>query len=60
MFTHEDVKNEIKKESQKKNKRIKLTFSLMIKVSMHPQTGIPLMYHDQLNIVCHHLEDIKQ
>jgi hypothetical protein len=25
---------------------------------MHPQLGVPQMYHDQLNIICEHLWDI--
>ena len=27
---------------------------------MHPQEGIPLIYHDQLNIIASHLADISQ
>ena len=29
------------------------------KLSLHPQEGIPLMYHDQMNIIAKHIAEIK-
>ena len=26
---------------------------------MHPQMGIPILYHDQLNVITRHIADIK-
>ena len=40
-------------------KSIVCEFTTIEKVALHPQEGIPLLYHDQLNIVAKHLEDIK-
>ena len=41
------------------NRTIKLQFSTIDKHNMHPQEGISLICHDQMNIIATHLEDIK-
>ena len=35
------------------------TFGIMDKISMHPKTGVPIIFHDQLNIISEHLQSIK-
>ena len=37
-----------------------MKFGLMQKTAMHPQDGVPIVFHDQLNIIAQHLSDIKQ
>ena len=41
-------------------KIVTIQFATIHKHAMHPQEGIPLIYHDQLNIIATHLADIKQ
>ena len=31
----------------------------MEKIAMHPQTGVPIIFHDQLNVISQHLVSIK-
>ena len=31
----------------------------MEKVALHPQTGVPIIFHDQLNVISEHLSSIK-
>ena len=38
---------------------IKIHFATIDKIAMHPQKGIPLIYHDQLNIIAKHIAEIK-
>lgn len=35
------------------------TFSTMDRQAIHPQKGIPQLYHDQMNVIAQHLFDIK-
>ena len=35
-------------------------FAIVNKIAMHPQMGIPILYHDQLNIIATHVSDIKE
>ena len=35
-------------------------FSIMDTLSLHPQLGVPIMHHDQLNIIATHLSDMKE
>ena len=37
---------------------VKIGFSTINKQSMHPQLGVPQLYHDQMNIIGKHLWDI--
>ena len=39
---------------------INIGFATLTKQSMHPQYGIPQLYHDQMNIIGQHLWDIRQ
>ena len=32
----------------------------MNNISLHPQLGLPIMHHDQLNIIAKHLSDMKE
>ena len=31
----------------------------MTKIAMHPQNGVLIIFHDQLNVISKHLADIK-
>ena len=45
---------------RKKNEKDAIvTFTTVKKQSMHPVPGVPQMYHEQLNVVACHLQDIK-
>ena len=41
-----------------KQTQFKIGFSTIAKQAMHPQLGIPQLYHDQMNIIGEHLWDI--
>ena len=38
---------------------VDIGFATITKASMHPQLGIPQLYHDQLNIISDHLWDLR-
>ena len=42
-----------------KSKTIKCQFATIEKIAMHPQEGMPMIYHDQLNIIAQHLKEMK-
>ena len=39
---------------------MQMKFVLMQKIEMYPQTGVPIIFHDQLNLISTHLAEIKQ
>jgi dUTP pyrophosphatase len=54
----EDI-NKIFRSVQTRNlKEVKIGFATIEKQAMHPQLGVPQMYHDQMNIIGEHLWDI--
>ena len=55
----QDIKTCIKNARKHQTKTVTCQFSTINKQAMHPQEGIPLLYHDQMNIISKHLEDIK-
>ena len=57
--TMNDVKQAIASARLNKQQEIKVTFSTMTKQAIHPQLGIPQLYHDQMNVIGQHLFDIK-
>lgn len=54
-----DIRNAIKASLQMKLKDVKVTFATIDKQAMHPQYGIPQIYHDQLGIVAQHIFKIQ-
>ena len=54
-----DVAAIIRKARAHGEMELKLHFATMEKQAMHPQFGIPQLYHDQLNIIGEHLWEIK-
>ena len=54
-----DVKEIIAMARERKDKTITCKFATVEKVGLHPQEGIPLMYHDQMNIIAKHIAEIK-
>ena len=57
--TIDQVKSEIKKVRRKGKDTILCTFGTIQKIALHPQQGIPLLYHDQMNIIASHLAELK-
>ena len=55
----DEIKTHIAKAKDNKEKSVKVGFSTINKQAIHPQLGIPQMYHDQMNIIASHLWDIK-
>ena len=53
------VKQQIKKAKSAGETILTCTFATMDKMSMHPQKGTPILYHDQLDVVAKHLTEIK-
>ena len=54
-----DVKSHISKAIAHHEEEIKIGFATIDRQAMHPQYGIPQLYHDQLNIIGRHLWEIK-
>ena len=57
--TIQDIQNCITTVRENKCQTITCQFATITKQAMHPQDGIPLLYHDQLNIISQHLRDMK-
>ena len=58
--TQNDITNHIKHHlSSDVTTPLKIGFSTISKQALHPQLGIPQLYHDQLNVIASHLYDIK-
>ena len=38
---------------------MKCQFTTIERIAMHPQEGMPMIYHDQLNIIAQHLKEMK-
>jgi deoxyuridine 5'-triphosphate nucleotidohydrolase len=55
----DDIKNHINDHRKQGHDSIKIHFATMERQAMHPQFGIPQLYHDQLNIIGEHLWEIK-
>ena len=53
-----DIVNIFTKIRSKKQHHFKIGFSTINKQAMHPQLGVPQLYHDQMNIIGKHLWDI--
>ena len=51
-----EIETRIKQHHEKNmDKPIEMGFATITKNAMHPQEGIPQLYHDQLNILGNHL-----
>ncbi len=55
----DDIKHHLAKARSASESSIKIGFSTIQKQAMHPQLGIPQLYHDQMNIIGTHLHDIS-
>ena len=58
--SEQDVVSEVQQVSQNKQDTVELTFATIEKSAMHPQTGVPILYHDQLNIIAKHIAEINE
>ena len=59
VHTVQDIKNAVKSARINNESTINCKFGVMKKVAMHPQTGVPIIFHDQLNVISQHLATIK-
>ena len=57
--TEEDIIQVIKEARENNLPSVQTTFANIDKIAMHPQKGVPILYHDQLNIVAKHIAEIK-
>jgi len=55
-----EVERIINDAKQKNKKSIRLTFATLGKVHMHPQRGVPQLFHDQLNILSTHQQELRR
>ena len=56
----EDIQRIVSKALQYSRKEsIKISFATIERQPIHPQYGIPQLYHDQLNLIGQHLWDMK-
>lgn len=54
----QDIINNIEKCRRDKLSHVKIMFSTMLKQGLHPQHGVPQLYHGQMNIIAKHIFDI--
>ena len=54
----DDIRSIFNKIRNQKQHQFKIGFSTIEKQAMHPQLGVPQLYHDQMNIIGKHLWDI--
>ena len=59
MHTLNDIKIAVKQARDNHAEFVTCRFGLMEKTAMHPQNGVPIIFHDQLNIISEHLQSIK-
>ena len=57
--TINDIERVVKMARLNKQYTITCRFGVMDKVAMHPQTGVPIIFHDQLNVISQHLASMK-
>ena len=55
----QDFKTLIRQARDKDDQSVQITFATVQNLALHPQLHIPMMYHDQLNILAQHLKSIK-
>ena len=53
-----EINTQLQRIRNDKRPDVKIGFSTIAKQSMHPQLGVPQLYHDQMNIIGKHLWDI--
>ena len=56
----DDVTQAVEQLKQTRIKKTTLTFVTIEKIPIHPQQGIPQLYHDQLNILAKHHQELKE
>jgi len=56
----QDIIRLVKDARGQKNNSIKCTFAIISKIAMHPWMRIPILYHDQLNVIATHVVEIKE
>ena len=57
--TIDDIHQQIQDLREKGTQSVDIQIATLHKIAMHPQIGLPQLYHDQLNIIGKHLWDIK-
>ena len=57
--TEQDLVDAVQHARTNKLELVQCKFSIVMKVAMHPYLGLPIIYHDQLNIVAQHVAKIK-
>ena len=57
--TIKEIQTHVQKAITNHEKTVKIGFATIERQAMHPQYGIPQLYHDQLNIIGRHLWEIK-
>ena len=56
--THNQLKSHIRNARKNQQKSITVTFATSDSHAIHPQHGVPQMYHDQLDVIGKHLWDL--
>lgn len=54
-----DIQHHLQQARKMKLKDVKITFATLEPQSLHPQHGIPQLYHDQLNVIAEHIFNIQ-
>ena len=59
IHTIPEIEQYIKKARDNKETTIKIGFSTIQRQALHPQLGVPQLYHDQMNVIGKHLYEIS-
>ena len=57
--TVSEYEERVQQMRQQGSKEIEIGFATVEKAAMHPQLGVPQIYHDQLNVIGEHLWDLR-
>ena len=57
--TINDIENIIQKCRLNNEKHVRIQFATRDPIAMHPQKGVPQLYHDQLNVIAKHLWELS-
>ena len=57
--TISEVEKIINKMRQHNKNTVTITFGTIEKVPIHPSYGVPQIHFDQLNVIAHHLHELK-
>ena len=55
----DDIRKDIRTARTNKDESVTCRLRVIENTAMHPQNGVPILFHDQLNVISEHLQSIK-